>query len=61
MSDNRIIKDKCDCCGKRELGVELYHLGTPVLFHCRGCQPKTFEQQARVDIDRWLSGGRLHG
>lgn len=57
MEDTITIKTcTCDDCGRRGPGVEYTNLGAPVLFVCRACEPKKFEQVARKDIDSWLNG-----
>lgn len=57
-----IQRDKCDVCGKTDLGRLCHHNGTPVLQACRTCWPEQFEQQVRAEIDRWLNGesDRVH-
>lgn len=43
MNDFAVIKScRCDQCRKLGLGLEYYHMETPVLFICRECEPKQF-------------------
>lgn len=56
--------DRCDDCGCKGLGVmhEAHvadHVLSPVLFLCRQCDPTSFDNVARRDIDTWLEGGEL--
>ena len=55
-NDNCIATQECDMCCERKPGVLFHHLGSPVMFECRDCNPKAFETQSRHDIDRWLEG-----
>lgn len=55
-NQNEICRASCDSCKETDLGVMFSHLGAPVLFQCRRCDPKNFEVQSRRDIDSWLSG-----
>jgi hypothetical protein len=60
MEDTISIKTcKCDDCGRTAPGLEYTSLGSPVLFVCKHCEPKRFEDVARKDIDSWLQGGAL--
>lgn len=55
MSDQQILTAKCDVCGERKLGTLVHdHQNVPVIFECKDCLPKTFEHQARRDINAWL-------
>jgi hypothetical protein len=42
--------DTCDTCRKYNIGVMHFHLGTPVLFLCRDCQPKAFTPIASLVV-----------
>jgi len=45
-----IITCRCDQCNKRDLGIEHYHMETPVLFICRRCDPKQFKELATQHV-----------
>lgn len=59
MEHDHIATDTCDTCNATAQGTLFYHLGSPVLFQCRTCDPKSYEQHAQADIDHWLAGGEL--
>lgn len=47
MNDFAAVKTcRCDQCRKTGVGLEYYHLETPVLFICRACEPKHFVERA---------------
>jgi hypothetical protein len=46
--------DRCDLCGKRDLGLEYESYGTPVLFSCRVCGPHHFQHEAAALLLRAL-------
>lgn len=57
MEHDHIATDTCDTCKAEAVpGTQHYHLGSPVLFLCRACDPKSFDEIAREDINRWLEG-----
>jgi hypothetical protein len=57
MKNAETLKDTCDCCGDKDLGVLYSHLGTPVVFTCRRCEPLAFDAVAHDEIKEWLNGG----
>lgn len=50
-----IRSDRCDCCKERAVGVEHVLRGTPVLFQCRTCAPKSFEDAAEALVGRVIA------
>jgi hypothetical protein len=54
---NFITRSTCDTCNTTSTGVMFHCNGTPVLFQCRTCNPKTYETYAQLQIDTWLRGG----
>jgi hypothetical protein len=50
MNDAVIKSCKCDLCGKREVGIEYYQYGTPVLFVGRCCQPREVTNVASINV-----------
>lgn len=51
--------NKCDECGSKATGVLFHDHGAPVLFVCRGCDPRTFEAVAQADMERYMAGENL--
>lgn len=50
MNDAALKTCRCDLCSKKEVGIEYYQHGTPVLFVCRGCQPREVAHMAAVIV-----------
>ena len=52
----------CDSCHRHGPGVITREHNIPrAMFLCEGCDPDTFEKQARNDINKWLDGGDFPG
>lgn len=54
-----VSSDRCDLCGKADLGLDYHHLGCPVLFACRGCHPKQFVERASQFVFNAVIGSFL--
>lgn len=54
-NSNYITNCRCDTCNTAGPVVVLHHYGAPVLAQCKVCGPHAFEQQARNDINKWLT------
>jgi hypothetical protein len=57
----KLIASTCDTSGctnsrRKVLVVEYYHNGTPVLTHCRDCNPQNWAQAAEAQKEEWLKG-----
>ena len=47
MNDFAAVKTcRCDQCRKTGVGLEYYHMETPVLFICAKCEPNQFAEHA---------------
>lgn len=60
---DHITTTRCDSCGRHGPAVLLCdndHPGTIILAECAGCNPAAFEDQARYDINMWLTGGDIY-
>lgn len=49
--------DRCDLCGKRDIGLEYESYAAPVLFFCRHCGPHHFQREAAALLLRALLPG----
>lgn len=47
---------QCDDCLQEKISVIHKHMDTPVLAVCRDCNPRSFEEHAKREIDSWLNG-----
>ena len=60
---DHLTTTRCDSCGRHGPAVLLCdndHPGTTILAECAACNPAAFEDQARYDINMWLTGGDIY-
>jgi hypothetical protein len=50
MNNAAVKACRCDLCSKQEVGIEYFHLDTPVLFVGRCCQPREVADLAAIII-----------
>lgn len=61
LDNDHIRTSECDDCRARAPGTLLHCRGTPVLFLCKRCDPRSFEMIARENIRLYLAGGTSVG